>query len=274
MYLGIGILATIALLSVLAPAIVGVQPDALVAAPLSPPSADHPFGTDSFGRDVFVRTFVAARVDYAVAAAGATVSMLVGGTIGILAGMARRPIWGRLLGRVTDALIAVPFALFILLIVVAVGPGRDVLGLPKGLPAVLIAVFLIGWSIYARLARAETSSLRQRDFVTAARLMGFSRRRIVALHIMPSVMLTLGTYAVTQAVAIVGALAALPFLGAGVLPPTPEWGSMMHEGRGLLQSAWWVVVFPGAALVLTAIALSLVADALLDRLGSLRGEDR
>jgi len=268
MAVGIAIVAAIALLSVFAPAIAGDGPDRLIGAPLQAPSGEHWFGTDALGRDVFVRTFVAARVDYLVAIFGTLFSLIVGTTLGTLVAMARRPVWGKLLMRVTDGLIAVPFNLLILVIVLGFGTERDVLGLPKGLPGVLVAVIVVGWSIYARLARAEAMTLRQREFVGAARLMGFSKRRIVGRHILPTVILTTGTYAVADTVMVIGLLAGLPFLGAGVLPPTPEWGTMMFEGRGVLESAWWVVVFPAAALVATAIAISLIADGLLDRLGA------
>lgn len=264
---GLTILAAMVAMSLLAPAIFGTSPDALVGRPLAAPSGAHPFGTDSLGRDVAVRTFVAARIDYLVAAVGVTFSLVVGSSLGVLVGMARRPIWSGLVMRVTDALIAVPFALLIVLIVVAVGTDRQVLGLPRGAAPVLVAIFLAGWAVYARLARAQTLSLRRRDFVTAARLMGYPRRRIVFRHVLPAVLTTNATYAVSDAILVVGFVASLPFLGAGIVPPTPEWGSMMYEGRATLESAWWVVVFPGAALMLTAFAVALLADGLIDRLG-------
>lgn len=260
---GLGILVAMVLMSVLAPVVTGHTPDEITGAPYSAPSSDYWFGTDALGRDVFVRTFVAVRIDYLIASLGVVVSLVVGSLLGVLVGIARSPFWGALLMRVSDALIAVPFTLVILLIVVLVGADRELAGLPRGVAPVLVAVFLVGWAVYARLARAETLSLRQRDFITAARLMGFSRRRLVVRHVLPAVIRTNGAYAVSDSVLIVGFVAALPFLGAGVAPPTAEWGSMIFEGRGVLSLAWWVVSFPGAALLVTAAAVALVADGLL-----------
>lgn len=260
---GVGLLVAMIVMSFLAPMIAGHGSDEITGDVLAPPTADHPFGTDALGRDIFVRTFTAVQVDYLIAIVGVLFSLLVGSVLGILVGMARRPLWGTLLMRLSDALIAVPFALVILLIVVSVGPDRELLGLPRGVAPVLIAIFVVGWAIYMRLARAETLSLRRRDYIVAARLMGYSRSRIVLRHVLPTVLRTNGAYAVSDAILIIGFVASLPFLGAGVAPPTPEWGSMIYDGRGTLSAAWWVVVFPGAALIVTAVAVALLADGLM-----------
>ncbi|WP_156784795.1 MULTISPECIES: ABC transporter permease [unclassified Microbacterium] len=262
---GAVVLLLFVIMSFLAPVLIGYGPNELGGPPLAPPSPEHPFGTDVLGRDVFVRTFVAVHVDYLVALVGAFVSLAIGTLLGTLAGMARRRTWGTVLMRVTDALIAVPFPLLILLILLTVGNQVSVLGTPPGVFQILVGIVVVGWSIYARLARAEAAGLRSRDYIVAAELMGYGKGRITFRHIMPAVIAVTGTYAVADAVIIVGFVASLPFLGAGVPPPTPEWGSMMYEGRSSIVFAWWQVIFPALALTISAVAASVIADGLLDR---------
>lgn len=262
---GAAVLVGFILMSFLAPVLIGYGPNEMSDSPLAPPSLEHPFGTDVLGRDVFVRTFVAVHVDYLVALVGALVSLAIGTLLGTLAGMASRRAWGTILMRVTDALIAVPFPLLILLILLTVGNQVSVLGTPPGVFQILVGIVIVGWSIYARLARAESSGLRSREYVVAAELMGYGKGRITFRHILPAVIAVTGTYAVADAVMIVGFVASLPFLGAGVPPPTPEWGSMMYEGRASIVSGWWQVIFPALALTVSAVAASVIADGLLDR---------
>ncbi|WP_284990129.1 ABC transporter permease [Arthrobacter sp. efr-133-TYG-120] len=262
---GVLVLVFFIVMSFLAPILVGHGPNAVSGPPLDPPSPGHPFGTDVLGRDVFARTFVAVHVDYLAAVLGALISLAIGTILGTLAGTARRTQWGTVLMRVTDALIAVPFPLLILMILLTVGNQVSVLGTAPGVFQILVGVVTVGWSIYARLARAESSGLRSREYVIAAELMGYGKYRITFRHIMPAVIAVTGTYAVADAVMIVGFVASLPFLGAGVPPPTPEWGSMMYEGRASIVSAWWQVIFPALALTVSAVAASIIADGLLDR---------
>src|ERR1700712_1653062 len=262
---GIAVLAAFVLMSWIAPVITGHAPDATVAAPFRPPSAQFPFGTDALGRDVFVRTFVAVHVDYLVAAVGAIVSLTIGTLLGVTVGASKHRFWGTVMMRVTDALIAVPFPLLILLITLAVGSQTTFFGAAPGVAQILVAIFVVGWAIYARMARAEASGLRSREYITAAELMGYSRPRIVLRHVLPRVLAVTATYAVADAVMIVGFVASLPFLGAGVPPPTAEWGSMMYSARASLVTGWWQLVFPALALTISAVAASIIADALVDR---------
>ncbi|MBY4130247.1 ABC transporter permease [Rhodococcus fascians] len=262
---GSAILLGIVVLGIVAPSIVGHSGSDLSGTPLSAPSADHPFGTDTLGRDVFVRTFEAARTDYSIALVGVVVAVIIGSVLGTLVTITRHEFWGRALMRITDGLISVPFNLLILLIVIGVGVDKSLPGLPPGSLGVVLAVWAVGWSIYARLARAEAKTIVGTDYITAAKMMGYSRIRIGVRHVLPSVAQTTGTYAVADTIMIIGLLAGLPFLGAGIVPPTPEWGVMMFEGRGVIEYAWWCVTFPAAALVLSAIAISLVADGLIDK---------
>jgi peptide/nickel transport system permease protein len=261
LWFGVGLIAAIVLLCIVVPLVWPYSTDEL-GAPLQSPSFSHPFGTDAVGRDVFVRTFAGGRIDLGVAVAGVGTSLVVGTLIGILAGISARWVDGTVM-RLVDAFIAFPFLILALMLVVVIGPDRSVAFLPTGLPATFVAIVAVGWAWYARLARGEALSLRSRDYVVAARLLGFSTPRIVLRHLLPSVVRVTGTYAVGDAILAVIVVASLAFLGAGVQPPTPEWGSLMFEGRGYLGSAWWITVFPGVILALTGIALSLVADALL-----------
>ena len=135
--------------------------------------------------------------------------------------------------------------------------------MPAGLPATVIAFLLVGWAYYARLARAQTLALRRSDHVLAAEILGYSQGRIVVRHLAPGVARVTAAYAVGDAILAVVVIASLAFLGAGVQPPTPEWGNIMYEGRAFIATAWWITVAPGVMLALTGVALSLVADALL-----------
>jgi peptide/nickel transport system permease protein len=148
-------------------------------------------------------------------------------------------------------------------LVVVFGPTRSLGPLPPGAPAVICGVILGDWAFYARLARGQTLALRERDFVVAARVLGFSQRRIVLRHLLPSVVATVTAYAVADAILVMITVASLSFVGVGVQPPAAEWGAIMYDGRAVLQTAWWITVMPGVLLAATGLGLSLVADALL-----------
>ena len=236
--------------------------DALVAPPYQAPSLRHPFGTDSVGRDLFVRTFAGGRIDLIVATVVVGVSLVLGTLLGTLSGASRRRGIDSSLMRLVDALIAFPFVILILVLVVLVGPDRKIGPMPAGLPATVIAFLLVGWAYYARLARAQTLALRGSDHVVAARILA-AQRRIVVRHLAPGVARVTAAYAVGDAILAVVVIASLAFLGAGVQPPTPEWGNIMYEGRAFVGTAWWITVAPGVLLAITGVALSLLADGLL-----------
>ncbi|HEY1640860.1 MAG TPA: ABC transporter permease [Streptosporangiaceae bacterium] len=237
--------------------------NAFVTAPFAPPSLAHPFGSDDLGRDVFVRTLAGGRIDIAVAAAVVAISCTAGTIIGACAGSSKRR-WASLtVARLVDAFIAFPYLVTILVLVVIVGPSAQIGPAPRGLTAVLIAFLVLGWTFYARLARAEAMTIRQRDYIVAAEILGYPRRKIIFRHILPGVVPVTIAYAVADAILTMGALSSFAFLGVGVQPPTPEWGAIMYEGRAYLDSAWWITVCPGLLLALTGFALSLLADGLL-----------
>jgi peptide/nickel transport system permease protein len=230
--------------------------------PFQPPSLDHLFGTDDIGRDVFVRTMAGGRIDLCLAFGGVALSVLIGTIYGTVAGMLRIKWLDSVLMRIVDAFIAFPFILLVLVLVVVIG-ARTISPIPPGLPAIFIGLVATDWAWYARLARAQTLSLRDADFVVAGRLLGFSLFRLVRHHLMPSVIRVNIAYAVGDAIQFVITAASLAFLGAGVEPPTPEWGAIMYEGRAYLQTAWWITLLPGLVLAITGLALSMVADSAL-----------
>ncbi len=264
--LGISIIATILILSIVVP-MVSVAADSFVGLPYEAPSWAHLFGTDSYGRDVFVRTFAGGRIDLFVAAAGVLSSLLFGTVVGVTAASAKRRIWETILMRIVDSIIAFPFVVLVLALVLVFGATRSYGPLPAGVPSLLIAIFIWDWALYARLARVQTLALRNEDFVTAAYLLGYSRLRIISRHLLPHVLRATGAYAVSDAIIILITTAGLPFLGAGVQPPTPEWGAIMYDGRTALASAWWITVSPGVILALTGIGLSLIANSFLSSKG-------
>ncbi len=210
-----------------------------------------------------MRVLVGGRIDLVVAALVVGLSCVIGTIIGTLSGSTRRRWLDSVIMRIVDALIAFPFVILILLLVVLIGPARVIGPAPAGLPATVIAFLVVGWAYYARLARAQALALRQKEYVVAAELLGYSRPRVVIRHLAPTVLRVTASYAVGDAILAVVVIASLAFLGAGVQPPTAEWGNIMFEGRGYLQSAWWITVAPGAFLALTGLGLSLVADNLL-----------
>jgi peptide/nickel transport system permease protein len=240
---------------------------AIVAPSYEAPSIAHPFGTDSVGRDLLIRVFVGGRLDLAIATVTVLTAFAIGSVLGTLSGAARWRWVDMVLMRLVDAVIAFPFLVLVLVLVVVFGTERSYGPLPAGVPAVICGVILGDWAFYARLARGQTLALRKRDYIIAARVLGFSQSRIVLRHLLPGVVSTVATYAVTDAILVMITVASLSFVGVGVQPPTPEWGAIMFEGRAALLDAWWIALIPGTMLVLTGLGLSLVADSLLSRQG-------
>lgn len=261
--IGIGLITAVVVSCLVIPILNGTDPEALVAAPLQPPSAAHPFGTDTVGRDVFIRVFTAGRLDLALALIGVTVPFVFGTVIGTVIGASRSRALDAVAMRLTDAVIAFPWVVIVLVIVLVLGADAKVWPLPDGGVSILAAVWLLNWTIYARLARARVHVLREEDFVTAARLLGFSPVRIVRHHLLPSVWPTTATYAVSDALFMVSLIAALPFLGAGIQPPTAEWGNIMYEGRGVLSQAWWISLTPAVVLMILGTGVMMVVDSLV-----------
>jgi len=218
--------------------------------------SDRPLGTDQLGRDIGSRMIYGARLSLTTSLIGIVLSGVVGTSLGLLAGYYGAWI-DALIMRVADMTLAIH--LYILAIVLAVvwGPGlRNVL---------LVTVFLL-WSRYARQARAEVLSLKEREFVVAARALGASAGRIMARHLLPNLLASLIVLSTLQVGFVIVLEATLSFLGAGIPPPNPSWGVMVADGRALIASAWWVSMFPGVAILLVVLSVNLVGDAIRDRL--------
>ncbi len=228
------------------------QPD-IVGAQLLPPSAKHPFGTDSFSRDVFSRVIFGARISLTVGILATALSVTLGTAYGIAAGYAGGPI-DAILMRLLDGFLAIPRVLLVLVLVSATG------SLP--LPALVAVLGLTGWFHVARLVRAEALVARELDYVTAARALGANGWRIVSRHLLPNVMTPAAVAAVLGFAHTVVLEAGLSYLGLGVQPPAPSWGNIMLEGTEQLRTAWWLALFPGAVLFATVISVNTLAERL------------
>lgn len=220
------------------------------------PSADHFFGTDHLGRDIFSRVIHATRTTLGGAFLVVTLAAFIGINLGSVAGYAGRLVDEALM-RTVDLFMAFPLLVLAMAIVAALGPG---------LFNAMTALILIWWAQYARLTRGIVLQMRDREFVTAARTIGTSPTKIIYRHILPncfSPLLVKGTLDVAIAVLVT---ASLSFLGLGVQPPDPDWGAMVSDGRNYVRDAWWYPTFPGLAIFVTVMALNLIGDAARDLL--------
>lgn len=252
MKVGVGILVVMVLAGIFVPMVTTYGPYDDTGAQLHPPSAQFWFGTDNLGRDVFVRSFAAARVDIGLAVAGVVIAMLVGTAIGAYAAMTRHRSIRGLIMLVISGINAFP-GLVLLLAVVSVLGG--------GLVALLVALTVGGWTRYAVLTETRATIVRRSDFVSALSVLGYSRPRIIFLHIIPNVVGESFAYAVSEFTIVILAIGTLSFLGSGVQPPTPEWGAMISAGRLYLVSAPWMTWGPGLLLVLTGLGAGLIGEA-------------
>ena len=219
-------------------------------------SLDYLLGTDPMGRDLLTRMIYGARISLLVA----VLSLIVGGGIGAALGLIAGYYGGRLdalIMRVADTTMAFPIILFAILFVVVVG---------GSLGTTVLAIALVLWARYARVIRGEVLSLRERDFVAQARIAGASSARIIVIHLFPNITNTLVVLLSLQVGWVIIVEASLSFLGAGIPPPTPTWGSMIAEGRDYIASAWWVSFFPGLAILATVLSFNLLGDWLRDAL--------
>lgn len=227
-----------------------------LAAGLAPPGASHPFGQDKLGRDVLARILEGARVSLTVAAAAVLVSVLVGTLVGATAGF----VGGRIdlvLMRVVDVLLAFPGLLLAIALAGALGPG---------IGNVILALSVLGWTGYARLVRGEVRALRSREHVEAAVALGLPSHLVLLRHVLPLVAAPVAVQAAFGAASAVVAEASLSFLGVGVQPPSPSWGSMLAEARSFVVEAPHLLLAPGLAITLFVLALHLLGDAMRDHL--------
>jgi peptide/nickel transport system permease protein len=255
---GLAIIVIMAASSVLVPLVDSVSPDA-IGSPMLPPSAAHLFGTDSLGRDIFVRVFVAIRLDLAVTLISIALAMALGIAIGLVVGTLPKPL-RELAQRMIEAAIAIPYLVLAIGIWTAFGSRQVISGAPPGAAGVVIALVIVGWMPFANFTIAQVLSLRGRESIVATRVLGYSYPRILLRHIAPFVLSANISYAATLAVLNITALAGLAILGVGIQQPTPELGLMVQEGIGLLSTAPWISLLPGAAILLLGIGFGLIAD--------------
>ncbi|MEH2921820.1 ABC transporter permease [Samsonia erythrinae] len=253
--IGAGIVLMLMLVAIFAPWIATHDPLAQdLANALQAPSAAHYFGTDEFGRDVFSRLVYGSRITlYIVALVSVTV-----GPIGLLLGVVAGYFGGivdTILMRITDIFISFPSLVLALAFVAALGPGLE---------HVVIAITLTAWPPIARLARAETLSLRHADFVSAVKLQGASSIRILLHHIVPLCLPSVIIRITMNMAGIILTAAGLGFLGLGAQPPDPEWGAMISAGRRYMMECWWLVTLPGLAILINSLAFNFLGDGLRD----------
>lgn len=258
-YAGLGIVCGVLLVAVLAPHLSphGYADQDLLRS-LQPPAWvkggewAYPLGTDRLGRDLLSRLMHGARVSVAVA----LLSVGLGGGLGTLLGLTAG-YFGRWLDRVISRLIDVQLSFPPVFIAIAV-----MAALGQSLIKLIMVLALVTWVQYARIARANTMSIREREFVLAARALGAEEGRIVLRHVLPSILPPLLVVAAVNMSNVILAEAALSFLGLGIQPPTPAWGSMVSEGRSVQSLAWWNTVFPGMAIAILVIGANLLGDGL------------
>ncbi len=223
---------------------------------VTPPTMAHLLGTDDIGRDIFSRLIYGARISLSVAG----LSMVIGLSVGILAGLLAGYYGGLIdtvVMRITDVFLAFPLLLLAIALVAALGPGEN---------NTFIALGIVTWPYVARLARGQVLSLKNREFVAAARLVGASDARIMRAHILPNMLTPLIVYGTIGIANAILAESALAFLGLGAQPPTPSWGGMLADTRSFLLSAPWLPTYPGIAILIAALGFNLFGDGLRDAL--------
>ena len=231
------------------------------------PSGAHLFGVDQLGRDVFSRVVYGARVSLEVAFISTGLAVIVGVTMGMLAGYYRGWV-DTVLSRLMDVLLAFPILLLGIGLASACSLGNGCLGglIKPGLTVVIFVIALAAWPYIARIIRGQVLSLREKEFVEAARSLGASNTRIVFREILPNLVAPIIVYTTLIIPTNILFEAALSFLGVGVQPPTASWGQMIADAVGIFDTAWWYMLFPGIALLLTVLAFNLVGDGLQDAL--------
>jgi peptide/nickel transport system permease protein len=253
---GFAILAVLLFTAIFAPLLAPFDPRAIdLRAKFVPPNGEHPFGTDAAGSDVFSRVIYGSRLALMSGVVVLIISALGGSLLGLFAGF--RGGWvDEVIMRITDMFLAFPGLILAMAVVAALQR--------RGILVVVVAIAIRWWAPYARMMRAQVLTLRQLDYVEAARASGVTRGRILFRHILPNAMSPIIVQATLDLGYIILTAAALSFLGFGAQPGEPDWGRMVADGREHLRDAWWVVTFPGLAILFTVMAFNLVGDAARD----------
>lgn len=254
---GLAVLLLIALSALFAPQIATHDPtEQVLAKRLAKPSAQHLLGNDDLGRDIFSRIVYGGRISLRIGFLSVGLALLMGGLIGLTAAY-YGGWWDTLVMRVVEVLQAIPSLLLAIAIVASLGPGLN---------NVMIAVGIGAIPSYARVARASVLSLKELDYVQAARALGATDGRIMFRHILPNILSPVIVQVTLGLATAILAAAGLSFLGLGAQPPSPEWGAMLSQSRAFIRLAHHVVTFPGLAILLTVLSLNMVGDGLRDAL--------
>src|SRR5438128_4613355 len=261
----LALIGAFAICAVLAPIVAPYDPLAqALGSRLEPPSPEHWLGTDQLGRDIASRLLYGARISLVIGIVVVALAGIFGTLVGLVAGYAGGLVDETLM-RVTEVFLAFPPLILAMAIAGALGPS---------LTNAIIAIAAVTWAVYARLARGQILSLRHREFVEAARAIGASRGRILALHLLPNAIAPLVVQASFDMGSAIVSAAGLSFIGFGAQPPTPEWGVMISEGRNFISTEPWLSLFPGLAILLAVGAFNLLGDGLRDAFDPrLRGMD-
>ncbi|MGN6413922.1 ABC transporter permease [Flexivirga sp.] len=254
LWLGASMIGVLALAAIFAPLITRhdpTTPDAMHT--LLGPSADHWFGTDNLGRDVFSRVVYGARSDLTIAVVAVIAPFLIGLVFGVVSGYFGGWI-DTILMRLADIVTAFPFFILVIALVFVLGNGAW---------SIFVAITCVSWVAYARLVRGEAMVLRHKEFVAACQAGGISTGRILVRHFAPNVATQAIVYAMSDIVMNVGVIVTLSYFGLGIVPPTPDWGSMMADGQQFLAGGYYgVTLFPAGAVIWTSLALSFIGDGL------------
>ena len=254
---GLVVITILLLTAIVAPLLAPYDPNIVdLAKTLKPPSADHWFGTDELGRDILSRIIYGTRISLTII----TIVSVIVGPIGLLVGTTAGYFGGwydTIMMRITDIFLSFPGLILSLAFVAALG---------AGLENAIIAIALTAWPPIARLARAETLTFRNADYISASRMQGASSLRIVIKSIIPMCLPSVLVRITLSMATVILTAAGLGFLGLGAQPPLPEWGAMIATGRRYMLDSWWLVAFPGGAILLVSLAFNLLGDGLRDAL--------
>ena len=253
---GISMFLAISIMGVVYPLVSPYASDELASEAFLSPSLKHQFGTDQLGRDVMTRVFAAVPADIGIAFLGVSIPLVIGTIVGILLGLAKNRYFLSLVSSLIDGINSFPLLIIAIAMISFLGPG---------LFNVVIILTLMNWARYARIARTRAVVVLQQNYIEAARLLGYSRRRIIFKHVSPNVSSESLAYALSDFILVIIIVSDLSFLGLAARPPAAEWGAMIADGRTYLGDAWWVTIFPGLALCWSAISLSFIVEGLSRR---------
>jgi len=221
---------------------------------LLPPSSQHIFGTDQYGRDVFSRVVYGARVEVWIIFIVSIISVMIGIIVGITAGYFGGAV-DEILMRITDMFLAFPRLVLAMVLTAALGPN---------LTNTMIAIALVDWTVYARLGRAEAMKVKSQPYIEAIRAIGANDLRIIVFHVLPMSISPVIVQLTLRMGTIILTAAGLGFLGLGAQPPTPEWGAIVSDGRSYLVDQWWITTFPGIAIAIVVLGFNLLGDGIRD----------